>query len=114
MDITTHVAADALQMSPEQAAEVLNKLQGAGIRILPRGIDRNAPTPQEARVGALVAEGYANKEIAHRLDVSEPTVKVHLKGLLRKTQFSNRTQYAVWAKTGQRPASAPPFVKAED
>jgi two-component system nitrate/nitrite response regulator NarL len=35
--------------------------------------------------------------IARELAISEATVKVHLKGLLRKLKASNRTQAAIWA-----------------
>ena len=41
--------------------------------------------------------GYANKVIAHRLDISEATVKVHVKAILRKLRVQNRTQAAIWA-----------------
>jgi two-component system nitrate/nitrite response regulator NarL len=40
--------------------------------------------------------GLSNKTIARELDIAEATVKVHVKGLLRKTQMANRTQAAVW------------------
>jgi two-component system nitrate/nitrite response regulator NarL len=41
--------------------------------------------------------GYPNKVIAHRLDISEATVKVHVKAILRKLMVQNRTQAAIWA-----------------
>lgn len=41
--------------------------------------------------------GYANKVIAYRLDISEATVKVHVKAVLRKLMVQNRTQAAIWA-----------------
>jgi two-component system nitrate/nitrite response regulator NarL len=41
--------------------------------------------------------GHSNKMIARELAISEATVKVHLKGLLRKLKASNRTQAAIWA-----------------
>ena len=44
----------------------------------------------------LVA-GDSNKASANRLRVTEATVKVHLKSILRKIQVRNRTQAAVWA-----------------
>jgi two-component system nitrate/nitrite response regulator NarL len=42
-------------------------------------------------------KGYANKVIARSCDISEATVKVHMKSILRKIQVANRTQAAVWA-----------------
>lgn len=40
----------------------------------------------------LVAQGYKNKEIAARLFMSEPTVKVHVSRILRKFDVANRSQ----------------------
>jgi two-component system nitrate/nitrite response regulator NarL len=42
-------------------------------------------------------EGDSNKAIANRLGITEATVKVHLKSLLRKIGAANRTQAAIWA-----------------
>jgi two-component system nitrate/nitrite response regulator NarL len=46
-----------------------------------------------------LARGHSNKEIARELNMSAATVKVHLKGVLRKLQVRNRTEAAVWAIT---------------
>jgi two-component system, NarL family, nitrate/nitrite response regulator NarL len=35
--------------------------------------------------------------IAYKLGITEATVKVHLKTLLRKIDVNNRTQAAIWA-----------------
>lgn len=47
-------------------------------------------------LGCLV-NGHSNKAIANRLQITEGTVKVHLKGVLKKIHVSNRTQAAIWA-----------------
>jgi two-component system nitrate/nitrite response regulator NarL len=47
-------------------------------------------------IGCLTL-GASNKSIARELNMAEATVKVHLKGILRKIRVSNRTQAAVWA-----------------
>jgi two-component system nitrate/nitrite response regulator NarL len=44
----------------------------------------------------LVA-GEANKLISRRLGITEATVKVHVKAILRKLNVANRTQAAIWA-----------------
>ncbi len=44
-----------------------------------------------------LARGESNKVIARQLDITEATVKVHIKAILRKIQVRNRTQAAVWA-----------------
>ena len=40
--------------------------------------------------------GLPNKSIARELNITEATVKVYVKGLLRKIKVSNRTQVAIW------------------
>jgi two-component system, NarL family, nitrate/nitrite response regulator NarL len=45
-----------------------------------------------------ITEGISNKEIAHRYNISEATVKVHVKHILKKLNMQNRTQAAIWAK----------------
>jgi two-component system nitrate/nitrite response regulator NarL len=42
-------------------------------------------------------DGSPNKIIARKLDVTEATIKVHVKALLRKIGAANRTQAAMWA-----------------
>jgi two-component system nitrate/nitrite response regulator NarL len=42
-------------------------------------------------------EGYSNKAIAKKVGISDSTVKVHVKAILRKTRLRNRTQVAIWA-----------------
>jgi two-component system nitrate/nitrite response regulator NarL len=44
-----------------------------------------------------LVRGHANKIIARTCDITEATVKVHMKSILRKIQVSNRTQAAIWA-----------------
>jgi len=41
--------------------------------------------------------GDPNKTIARKINVSEATVKVHVKAILRKIRVHNRTQAAIWA-----------------
>ena len=50
--------------------------------------------------------GYPNKVIAYRLDISEATVKVHVKAILRKLGVQNRTQAAIWAVNNGLDANA--------
>lgn len=44
-----------------------------------------------------LADGHSNKTIANELSITEATVKVHLKTVLRKIGVANRTQVAIWA-----------------
>ena len=54
-------------------------------------------TPREIEILRYVASGEANKVIAVRLGISDATVKLHLRKLLRKLGTANRTQAAIWA-----------------
>ncbi len=47
-------------------------------------------SPREAEILRLLARGWANKEIARDLDLSESTVKFHLKNLYAKLGVSRR------------------------
>lgn len=47
-------------------------------------------TPREKDVIALVAEGYADKEIAVKLKISPRTVHTHVNKLLLKLNARNR------------------------
>lgn len=52
---------------------------------------------REAVILQALADGAPNKVIAQRLNITEGTVKVHVKAVLRKIRVKNRTQAAVWA-----------------
>lgn len=54
-------------------------------------------TDREQEILALVAEGMSNKLIARELNISDGTVKVHVKNLLRKLHLRSRLEAAVWA-----------------
>ena len=54
-------------------------------------------TIRENQIVALIAEGKSNKVIARELGISDGTVKVHVKNILRKLNLSSRLEVAVWA-----------------
>lgn len=54
-------------------------------------------TPREEEILRHIAKGQSNKTIARDLDVTEGTVKVHIKAILKKLNMSNRTQAAIYA-----------------
>lgn len=56
-----------------------------------------ALSARERDVLRLLVNGDSNKLIALKLAITEATVKVHVKGVLRKIQVQNRTQAAIWA-----------------
>lgn len=50
---------------------------------------------REVQVVDLLCNGSPNKVIARKLGISEATVKVHVKAILRKTRAQNRTEAAL-------------------
>ncbi|MDT8342867.1 MAG: response regulator transcription factor [Thermohalobaculum sp.] len=67
----------------------------------PNGVNGHASEPtlsnREIEIAAALRDGHSNKIIARKLDITESTVKTHLKAILRKIGAQNRTQVAIWA-----------------
>ncbi|HEX7640444.1 MAG TPA: response regulator transcription factor [Burkholderiaceae bacterium] len=57
----------------------------------------DALSPRETEVLRELARGESNKEIARTLAIAEPTVKIHVQGILRKLNLRSRVQAAVYA-----------------
>jgi DNA-binding CsgD family transcriptional regulator len=63
-------------------------------------------TKSESRVAQLVANGYANGEIARMLWVTERTVKFHVGRILAKVGVRNRVELArAWILQVEQPNS---------
>ncbi|MDP6968089.1 MAG: two-component system response regulator NarL [Gammaproteobacteria bacterium] len=60
-------------------------------------VDLSSLTPREKQIIKLIANGMANKVIARKLSITEGTVKVHVKHLLKKLRLRSRVEVAVWA-----------------
>jgi two-component system nitrate/nitrite response regulator NarL len=60
---------------------------------------RNHPGLSERETQILdgLVKGHANKVIARMCAVTEATIKVHMKSIMRKIRVGNRTQAAIWA-----------------
>ena len=54
-------------------------------------------TPRESEILELLAEGQSNKLIAKNLGISDGTVKLHVKAILRKLEIHSRVEAAVIA-----------------
>jgi len=53
-------------------------------------------TEREMQILDGLADGKSNKLIARDLDITEGTVKVHVKNLLQKLHFHSRVEAAIW------------------
>lgn len=52
----------------------------------------SALTPRQQSVLSLIAQGLSNKQIAHRLQISEGTAKIHIAAMLRALGVRNRAE----------------------
>lgn len=59
-------------------------------------------TEREQQILDLLSQGLSNKMIARKLDITEGTVKVHVKHLLKKLNLRSRVEAAVWAVNQSR------------
>ena len=66
-------------------------------------------SPRENEILQALVTGASNKVIAYKLGITEATVKVHLKTLLRKINVNNRTQAAIWAMNNGFTADSAPI-----
>ncbi len=62
----------------------------------PRDPDKAGLTEREEQILNLIAKGLSNKLIARELEITEGTVKVHVKHLLKKLNLHSRLEAAVW------------------
>lgn len=79
-------------------SETLMPILAASLRENRQGSDRSIQqlTPRERDILKLLAQGLANKVIARKLSITESTVKVHVKHLLKKMKLKSRVEAAVW------------------
>lgn len=79
--ITTALAEHLRAGAPEDASENIAQLL----------------TRREFEVLRCVASSLSNREIARHLSITDGTVKVHVKHVLKKLKFRSRVEAAVWA-----------------
>ena len=77
----------------------LNGLLARAIREEATASQRDSATltKREHEILDGLAHGLSNKLIARSLDITDATVKVHVKNLLKKLGFRSRLEAAVWA-----------------
>lgn len=85
LDCIRTVHAGATFLPPNVAAKLAAQVSGERL------------TERELEILALMAAGESNKAIARKLDISEGTVKTHVKSVLLKLGASSRTEAAAIA-----------------
>lgn len=61
-----------------------------------------ALTRREKEILRMISGGLSNKMVGRELDITEATVKVHVKHLLKKLGLRSRVEAAVWAVEHQK------------
>lgn len=89
---------------PSRLADVLQRGSRHCVWIPARRSGDPDMSARERQVLSGLVAGESNKMIARRLGVTDATVKVHLRSIMRKTGSRNRTQVAIWAASRSLPA----------
>lgn len=82
-------------------SRLVRKLDSANDTLQDSAVMMQMLTSRERTIISLVSSGARNKEIAHRLCISEHTVKAHISSIFRKTQSRNRVELLRWAQSYQ-------------
>ncbi|MGO4386514.1 LuxR C-terminal-related transcriptional regulator [Microvirga sp. 2YAF29] len=81
--------------------QVLQRADEVDVQNAPKPGEDSAPAKglsvRETVILRCLMDGDSNKLIARKFDITEATVKVHVKAILRKIHAKNRTQAAIWA-----------------
>lgn len=79
-------------------SESVTQVLATAIRnpLVKQDIEKDSLTQREWEILKLIAKGMSNKLIARELDISDGTVKVHVKHLLKKLHLRSRVEAAVW------------------
>ena len=87
---------DELGLPPSRLARSDDAKNGAIDRTTSRRIPHDL-SEREEEILKSVVKGHSNKMIARTCGVTDATIKVHMKSILRKIRVANRTQAAIWA-----------------
>ncbi len=83
-------------VAPELAIVLAKAVQGE-VKVARVETGLTDLTPREQEILCHLAEGQSNKAIARRLGISDGTVKLHVKAILRKLDVHSRVEAAVIA-----------------
>lgn len=87
-------AGNSVLLAPQAAEALLDLIDAPSRTAEPSHPELSG---REREVLALLVEGLTNRQIAHRLHVSESTAKQYVRGILSKLQVSSRTEAVAMA-----------------
>ncbi len=90
------VSSGEAPISRATATKILNEF-AKQIQSIPEETAGEKLSPREQEVLELITKGLTNKEIGNKLNITENTVKNHLKNILEKLHLENRVQAATFA-----------------
>ncbi len=91
------VAQDEAPITRDLATKILGEFARHLRQEDNRAAHKEGLTDREKEVLRLVAEGSTNRDIADKLNVTENTIKYHLKNILEKLHLRNRAQAVAYA-----------------
>jgi two-component system nitrate/nitrite response regulator NarL len=94
----TAVANDGTQAQGEIQTKDIDRIGASPSGQTPENDHVKGLSRRELLILRMLTEGASNKVIALKLVITESTVKVHMKAILRKLRLENRTQAAMWAR----------------
>jgi DNA-binding NarL/FixJ family response regulator len=92
---------DSVSANPEVANRVIRQFQEIASMGL---VKQNVAAPlthREMQILSCIANGGTNKHIAHKLGISEQTIKNHVSAILRKLNANDRAHAAALAVSNQ-------------
>ena len=92
------IVAGKTVVAPDLAQVLASAVQGSNQeKVAEKPNPFECLTPREYEILLHLAEGQSNKVIARHLGISDGTVKLHVKAILRKLEISSRITAAVMA-----------------
>lgn len=101
-----------IHMLPQNMQAALQSIQSGNIWLYPQfvqmmiqsytkqnkiqnSVDLSVLTKREREIAMLVKEGFSNKQIASRLDITERTTKAHMSSIFSKLHVSDRVALVI-------------------
>jgi DNA-binding NarL/FixJ family response regulator len=106
-DVSSETLISAIQAAARGEAFLQSTVTGRVVAAFARLMESGGPnaealvlplSPREREIVSLLGSGASNKEIAHRLNLAEGTVKNHVTNILTKLDARDRTQAAIRAR----------------